>query len=465
MKFSKKKLEEVARERPPGYLEEVLAVSVAEGDYVIVPKEEYWRLVWKYGRGQRAEGGGQRAGGRGQGVLIGDWVARWAAPVKRWLTRWGLFPDECGCDSRRLWLNGWHRWGKGVVLDFFYGWFLWEVHPRWMAMRTWVNEFKQGLTTEDTDGHRDGGQITIAGFNVAVTNICNAKCSFCAYDKVDMPRGVMTSAVFEDGAARWRAYGGTSIDLTPPVGDPLIDPGLAYKLRFAKSLGIRTSITTNAILLKGRSALLLDAGLDELFVSLPSMSRVVYQEVYGVDKSVAVNEGLEEFLALNKRRGEPCAVRLRFRNSELPSTIIQHPEFIRIVEPYLSARVKVSFTFAFDNWGGLIEDSHLSGVMRFKKPIESNLPCVALFGVSVRFDGTLRACSCRFVKGDCDDLTVGHIRDGFEAASRNSARIISEFTKGNRPETCRKCTLYTPVGGRFRRPAIANSQSPIAKDE
>jgi MoaA/NifB/PqqE/SkfB family radical SAM enzyme len=70
-----------------------------------------------------------------------------------------------------------------------------------------------------------------------VTNICNAKCTFCAYPKVvankTLQTGVMSFEVFKKAVDEWAALGGQSLDLTPVVGDPLVDPGILDKVDYA----------------------------------------------------------------------------------------------------------------------------------------------------------------------------------------------------------------------------------------
>jgi len=70
-----------------------------------------------------------------------------------------------------------------------------------------------------------------------VTNICNAKCTFCAYPKVvgqqNPPDRHHAVRRFKKAVDEWAAVGGQSLDLTPVVGDPLVDPGLLEKIDYA----------------------------------------------------------------------------------------------------------------------------------------------------------------------------------------------------------------------------------------
>lgn len=291
--------------------------------------------------------------------------------------------------------------------------------------------------------------IPIRSFSAAVTNICNAKCVFCAYPKTEMKRGVMSLETYSLGLEAWKKEGGKFIDLTPTVGDPLIDPTLAEKIRMAMEAGMSVSLTTNAILLSGKSLKLIEAGLTHLFLSIPSFDPEIYRKVYGVNRVVDVMGGVFEFLSINQSMNHPVEVMIRFRNAEKPSSILKSEGFKYVVSPFLWKKIKIRFTPGFDNWGGIIDDSSMVGTMKLRSPIQSNAPCESLFGLSMRHDGALRACGCRFVSSDDDDLIVGHIRDGFGPALKESARIAHGFLDGVRPRTCQNCTLYHPA---IRRP-------------
>lgn len=278
---------------------------------------------------------------------------------------------------------------------------------------------------------------------IGVTNICNAKCTFCAYPKTTLNRGVMSMATFMEAIRLWKTEGQSQIDLTPTVGDPLIDPKIVEKVKAAKEAGMSVSFTTNAILLDKFSRGLIDAGLDHIFISLPGFDRETYRNVYGVDQADQVRSSILKFLMLNKMRGEPCRVRIRFRNSQRPSEIMMSSEYLA-VRNMLSERVRVNFTVGFDNWGGTVRESDLHGVMRMKKAVISNKPCVALRNISVLHDGTLRACGCRFVENEVDDLVIGHLNEGFYPARSRARELAKRFKSGDRPRTCQKCTFYNP---------------------
>jgi radical SAM protein with 4Fe4S-binding SPASM domain len=321
---------------------------------------------------------------------------------------------------------------------------------RWLRYRS---VSRDTVTPEELWAHR---QFELAGGLITgVTNICNAKCSFCAYPKVvankTLQTGVMSFEVFKKAVDEWAGLGGSRLDLTPVVGDPLVDPGLLDKLDYAVGKGMRVSLTTNAILLvkNDNYRQLIDRGIREVYISTQGTSKAMYEQVYGVKQFDEAMSGIRHLLEYNRSRGEPVKIAIRFRNAEKPSAITRSPEFKKYLLPYFSENVRVNFTVDFDNWGGTIKAEDLKGNMRLRQlPKPLNIPCASLFGVVVRHDGNVRLCGCRLVRNDLDDLVVGNIRDNSMKEIAESDRawaIIKGFYSGQRPETCRGCTVYEPV--------------------
>jgi radical SAM protein with 4Fe4S-binding SPASM domain len=309
------------------------------------------------------------------------------------------------------------------------------------------------VTPEELFAHR---QFELAGGLITgVTNICNAKCTFCAYPKVvankTLQTGIMSFEVFTKAVDEWASLGGTRLDLTPVVGDPLVDPGLLDKLDYAVKKGLRVSLTTNAILMDKNDNYrqLIDRGIREIYISTQGTSKEKYEEIYGVKHFDEAISGIRHLLEYNRSRGEPIVIAIRFRNAEKPSEITRSALFQEHLKPFFSEKVRVNYTVDFDNWGGTIKPEDLKGNMRLRQlPRPLNIPCASLFGVVVRHDGAVRLCGCRLVRNDLDDLVVGNIRENTMkeiAESDRAWNIIKGFYTGQRPETCRGCTVYEPV--------------------
>ena len=323
-----------------------------------------------------------------------------------------------------------------------------------------------------THRHLEPSSTLVTG----VTNICNAKCSFCAYPKVvankTLQTGIMPFDVFKKAVDEWAAVGGHSLDLTPVVGDPLVDPGLLEKVDYAVNRARIKNVflTTNAILINRNDTYkkLIDLGIGGVFISTQGASREAYEKVYGVKHYDDAMSGIRNLLEYNRAKGEPARIVIRFRNAEKPSQIIHSQDFADHIKPYLSEKVRINFTVDFDNWGGTIQPADLSGFMRLRKlPPPLNVPCKNLFNFAVRHDGRVRLCGCRLTRSDLDDLVVGNIREkSLEEISKSDQAwsIIKGFYSGKRPETCLECTFYNPIDRRWlERRASVNPALPAEK--
>jgi radical SAM protein with 4Fe4S-binding SPASM domain len=360
----------------------------------------------------------------------------------------------------------------GWLADIVY-WGAYYVENSWRSVK-FKKLAKHHITPEELFAHRHLEPST--GLVTGVTNICNAKCTFCAYPKVvankTLQTGVMSFEVFKKAVDEWAAVGGQSLDLTPVVGDPLVDPGLLDKVEYAVNRArIKTvHLTTNAILLAKNDAYkkLVDLGVS-VYISTQGASKEVYEKIYGVQHYDEAMANVHRLLEYNRAQGEPSRIVIRFRNHQKPSEIIRAKDFREKIKPYLSERVRINFTVDFDNWGGTIREKDMSGSMRLRKlPPPINLPCKGLFSFAVRHDGNVRLCGCRLTRNDMDDLVVGNIREKtLEEISKSQEawEIIKGFYSGKRPETCLECTFYRPIDRRWlqertgKNGAAANGQS------
>jgi MoaA/NifB/PqqE/SkfB family radical SAM enzyme len=360
---------------------------------------------------------------------------------------------------------------NGLIADFVYS-AARPVQRAWM----WFRGVRAKVSKVQPSELWNYRQITGAShLTLGVTNVCNAKCVFCAYPRAveskNLQAGVMRFEIFKKAVDEWVALGGESIDLTHTVGDPLVDPGLLDKIDYARNkAGIkRVMLTTNGILLNKNETYrhMIDLGVTGIFISTQGTDREAYEKVYGVNQYNEVISGVRNLLAYNRYKGEPAHIAIRFRNAQKPSEIIHSRDFIQHIKPYLSPKVRHNFTVHFDNWGGLIQESDMQGAMHLRKPVPRvNVPCRLLFGFLVRYDGSVRLCGCRFNKSDMDEMIVGNIRRQtlMEISSSDKAwKIIEGFYSNKRPESCVGCTFYNPITRSYFKDRIHNSKTQLAR--
>ena len=282
------------------------------------------------------------------------------------------------------------------------------------------------------------------------TNICNAKCVFCAYKTSTSPRGHLPFEIFKKAADDYVELGGRSISFTPTVGDPLVDPGLFEKIKYALGLKSieRVNFYTNGILLATnynyRS--LVDLRVPEIHISMPQPERSAYQEIYGVDAYPQLLEGLKLFLEYNRSQGEPCSIQIDFRLSIPASQIVKTADFVAFIQPYLSRKVTMTYMPNYDNWGGMIQEKHLPGAMRMRRiPAVKTVMCRRMEDVAILWDGSVRLCACRLQKTEFDELVVGHLefqslKEILQSPKAEAAR--DSFRRRELLPVCRDCSLY-----------------------
>jgi MoaA/NifB/PqqE/SkfB family radical SAM enzyme len=133
---------------------------------------------------------------------------------------------------------------------------------------------------------------------VEPTNACNLACATCVRHAWDEPEGYMaweTFAAVLDGVAA----DGTIAFMG--LGEPLLHARFLDMVRRAKERGLRVEVTTNALLLdEAMAAGLLDAGLDQLVVSIDGASA----EAFGrVRSGASLGRVVENVRRLHDARG------------------------------------------------------------------------------------------------------------------------------------------------------------------
>ncbi|MGC8492667.1 MAG: radical SAM protein, partial [Syntrophobacteraceae bacterium] len=137
--------------------------------------------------------------------------------------------------------------------------------------------------------------------NLAVTNVCNARCDFCNYasDKhlvakglfADYDRYCKTLDLLSRNGVRFLSMVG---------GEPTLHPQLLAMVGYAAQSGIRPSIVTNGSRLWPRFVRdLAQSGLKSLFISIDSASRELHEKNRGLP---GVCERIREAVGECKRR-------------------------------------------------------------------------------------------------------------------------------------------------------------------
>ena len=300
---------------------------------------------------------------------------------------------------------------------------------------------------------------------IETTNICTANCVFCAYqyqDKFRDGKGVMSDEVFEKALSGFAEMVGgdtadRTIDFTPLVGEPLVDPKIIDRIRRAKEYGFRVFFYTNGMLLH-RIDLgeFLGSGVDQIAISTSPLDRESHEALYRTEKYDDLLRGIHLLLQQRKEGGHEVQISLSFRAHMSLAETLQKPDFQRYVRPYLTEKeldqVEI-IVRRFDNWGGMIAPEDLVGEMRLATaPRLKRRPCSWTLVPMVLFDGSVRACGARFTGLETankdDGLLVGDLggetlRQIWEGERLRDLR--RRFAAKEIPRVCQTCTMYRPM--------------------
>ncbi len=287
--------------------------------------------------------------------------------------------------------------------------------------------------------------------SIETTNVCNAKCVFCANPVMKREKEPLELTRFKKVVDELVAMGGTVIDFNATIGDPLLDPDLLERARYVKQfpqfkgLGF---VTTLQWLHRYNLDEFFESGLTWLSISTTLSGREKYKQFFGVDKYEPMLSNLVTLLNENKKRGEPLELFIGIKPSDEPiEDVLNHPDFQMIdsmVEQDLVAAVRNDQGVYVDDWLGAVT---LPPYLK-KRPLYPRAfrPCRLLYsGLMIYSNGNVGACSCRdfeasseLILGNVADQTLDEMWTGEKLAS-----IRSDWLKKSKvPDICKSCRHY-----------------------
>jgi len=140
---------------------------------------------------------------------------------------------------------------------------------------------------------------------IEVINICNLRCLMCPYEemveKKTRPRGKMSFSLFKKIIDEIAPF--AELVYLHGLGEPFLHPQIFDFIKYAKSKGIRTGISTNAMLLdKAKSQKLLDSGIDYVVLAMDGATKKTYEKVRKGGNFEQVEKNIKQFLELKKKR-------------------------------------------------------------------------------------------------------------------------------------------------------------------
>lgn len=286
-------------------------------------------------------------------------------------------------------------------------------------------------------------------FGVENTNVCNAKCSFCAYrlGYDEREKGFVNEKVLKHALKLFKKHGGSNFSFISVLGDPLTDKDLISKIKIiASEPQIKEiNIYSNLIGLDRYDVdELVTSGVTIVSVSTCLGGREMYKKLFGVDEYERVMKNILTLLEANKKHGNPLKITLLIR-MHYPAGKNYDNEILSKIRKYLPEKnIDVLPYDKWDDYNGKIKKSDIPEGGEFKhNPKHKKSPCYALYRkVQVLYNGDIAVCSCR-VSPELVTDNIFNYEDLLDYWHGESLKKIrAEWKKGNIPKICRGCNHY-----------------------
>jgi len=282
---------------------------------------------------------------------------------------------------------------------------------------------------------------------IETTNICNARCCFCAYERSKRPRTVLNMDLFDKALNGYCELGGGPVTLTPVTGDVLLDPYLMQRFDRLKSFSGITdvSFTTNLIAhdkLSDTDWSHILRRLRYLQISIGGYDSKSYFNMFGVNSFDKVWAGLHRISAIKKQSGSGTRLAITLRV----------PDVKALLESKITVMLKdlgydqISGISSFGNWCGDVDSCNVTMPIQINAPVEKGDCCCmpALF-MAILSNGLVTGCSCVDHNGD---LEIGSLyNDSLSKIWHGMQRmdLCQSFTKVKLYKLCVDCSSYTSI--------------------
>jgi len=186
---------------------------------------------------------------------------------------------------------------------------------------------------------------------ISLTNVCNYRCVMCPNPKFKQQRAFITDRLVRKILNECRDLGVGRVALGS-TGEPLMHRNFIEYLRYAKSLGLRVSTTTNCSLLSPAvSEALIRERIDRVSLSIYSSDEKSHLAYTGTNSFGKVAENITKFLELWHESGSATEVNMAFLS--IPG-VNDRERFMSFWGP-LAKRIGLPITVKpAINWGGTI---------------------------------------------------------------------------------------------------------------
>jgi radical SAM protein with 4Fe4S-binding SPASM domain len=281
-------------------------------------------------------------------------------------------------------------------------------------------------------------------FQLETVRVCNATCPFCAIDQWDKSVPVMKDWLFDKIVEEMSGYSDWIENVCiQRAGEPLLDKKIVRRVKHVKEAGIKSiSMSTNiSLLTESKSRELLEAGLNDIMLSIDSIDKSPYEEMRVGLSYETVMENIEVFFKVREEISPEMIVRVRGvsfhdlddenHRNELKRWDAFWRQFSRPQD-----RIYMKQPHSWGNqksWDGHIPEYDLT-----------YHPCIMPWStMHITTDGIVALCGQDYdAKINLGDLKKDSIADVWHSDAWTEIRAVHERGRRNEIDLCQGCRLW-----------------------
>ncbi len=279
--------------------------------------------------------------------------------------------------------------------------------------------------------------------NIEPTNACNLRCTYCPRDKAVLRQGTnyLSVELFRKIIDEACEYNQLIMLNLHKDGEPLMHKKLPEMVAYAKRKNVARTIhlNTNGTLLGTRVGReLLDAGIDDITVSVDAAFPETYHKLKKSRKFDALNRAVESFIEHRDKVGAETFIRVKIM------------EFAQVTDLEIKA--------FHDRWQGIADHVQVTGVHDWGGAIENlaitdesspvRYPCALLwYALAVNSNGKVSICNVDWdysgVVGDIYEKTLHEIWNDFRIRKIRWTHLNSRWAYA---PVCDQCVVWVSAG-------------------
>jgi len=277
-------------------------------------------------------------------------------------------------------------------------------------------------------------------FEIETVNACNARCVMCTIDDWEKVRNpIMSDELFSKFVEEISRHSNwvDRVCLNRD-GEPTLDKNLHKKIKLLKEVGIKeVTMATNVQLLdEKRIHQYLDAGLDDIMVSIDGVTKKTFENIrVNLDYETVVQNSLN-LIKIRDQKKLPLIIRLRM--IIMDSNRHEVPEWMAFwndkVGPNDQVYAKVAHT-----WGNQLNKETDENVRAY-----ADKPCIAPFSsMIIHTDGTVPMCSIDYSsKVKVGDFSKNSIEEIWNDEPMMNIRKLHASSRRNEIALCQGCRIW-----------------------